>query len=146
MLVAPNINEQLRKKVRLNEDEIKYLQELLSSIENTSIMYQEELSGIWFWSKEYETELRIGFWGKMKLIISRVEFHNRRKGNMTKVFNYLKDFCIKNQIGQIVVQCVLTKEMAMWCEKNNFVSSQSSAYYDDGFIKGDYVYQVTSLI
>lgn len=103
---------------------------------------------LWIHSKEYETELRIVLIGgflpntpKIELKISRALFQNKRVGAMTRVFFYLLNFCRKKDVPRLVVESVLTKEMANWCTKYGFHQDPCTIFLEDG-IGGNYIFDV----
>lgn len=54
------------------------------------------------------------------LTIQRILFKNRHSGGMSKLFLLLQDFCKSNNLNKIVVQSVLTLDIASWCLKHGF--------------------------
>lgn len=97
---------------------------------------------LWFKSKDQETELRLLLMPSMKLIVSRVAFKNKRRGTMTIVSQKLENYCIEKNIPELVVQSVLTKEMASFCLKNGFESVIESGIDTGEFFSGDYLKKI----
>ena len=65
--------------------EIAEIKELLEAKDHCKVIPQKSFNTIWFRGDNGETELRLNFLGNLKLIVSRVCFHNRRQGTMTAV-------------------------------------------------------------
>jgi len=73
-----------------------------------------------------ELMLRYGRTSENALVVSRVQFINRRKGKMTELYRILKLIQSKYETGKIVIESVETEEMRNWCQKNGFVENQFS--------------------
>lgn len=102
-----------------------------------------------FWLNDYNgNELRILFLENIQLTVSRVSFQNKRKGTMTKILKELIVFCQKNNINKIIIQSVLTLEMANFCLKNNFKKTdymfliESETNPENKFYSGDYLLEI----
>lgn len=125
-------------KICFSDKEIAEVQELLHRSEGVPVRAEQELSGVWFHSDNWESELRITFLSTFRLTVSRVCFIHRRRGTMTEIGTYLEAFCRTHQIPELVIQCVETPEMAQWCNKNGFSPIPSASMVFDGIIMGDY--------
>ena len=122
-----------------SENDKQNLITLLESREHVKIFCHDEFNGIWLYSEDFTTELRLLLLGNIRLTISRVCFQNQRQGTMTAVIEYLYDFCRQHDIETILIQSVLTKEMVAWCCKNEFRPSLTSSFTNNqGIILGDY--------
>lgn len=97
---------------------------------------------LWFQSKDQETELRLLLMPDMRLTVFRVKFRNRRKGTMTFISQKLKSYCVEKDIPELVVQSVLTKEMAASCIKNGFKPCITSGIDTGEFFSGDYIKKI----
>ena len=134
-------------KIKFTDKDIEILQDMIEKAERTKMTCRRELSGIWLESKNYDipvTELRLLILSNIQVTVSRVCFKNTRHGTMTSVFEFLKDFCVKNNINQIIIQCVLTKEMADWCMTHGFNPIKSSSIELHGIVIGDYAFPVNT--
>ena len=134
-------------KIKFTDKDIEILQDMIEKAERTKMTCRRELSGIWLESKNYDipvTELRLLILSNIQVTVSRVCFKNTRHGTMTSVFEFLKDFCVKNNINQIIIQCVLTKEMADWCMTHGFNPIKSSSLELHGIVIGDYAFPVNT--
>ena len=80
-----------------------------------------------------ELMLRYNSGSEKMLVVARVEFVHKRKGKMTELYRILKRIQRKYHTGPIMIECVLTEEMKMWCLKNKFK--------EDEFAKGNYIQQ-----
>lgn len=118
--------------------EIANIQSMLQCREGVPIQIEKELSGFWFHSDNWESELRIIFLSTFRLTVSRVCFIRRRRGTMTEIGASLEAFCRTHQILELVIQCVETPEMVNWCIKNGFSPIPSASMIFDGVILGDY--------
>lgn len=72
--------------------------------------------------------------GKMlnSVVVARVQFLNRRKGMMTKLYELLeKHVNDMKDLDSIRIESVVTPEMEAWCIKNGFTNSKYNAgnYY-----------------
>lgn len=121
-----------------SKKEAEALRELLEEAEGTPVQYTPGLREIWYRGENTEMELRILFLFNFKITVSRVCFTRRRKGTMTKVFDFLMDFCRNKQIEKIVVQSVETPEMAAWCLKNGLIPDIASSFFMENYYIGDY--------
>ncbi len=68
----------------------------------------------------HESELMLRY-GMSELVVARIQFAHRRKGNMTKLFEVLKHIKRSYHLDKIVIECVQTNEMREWCKKNKFI-------------------------
>ena len=96
------------------------------------------MSGVWFHSDDWSMELRLLLLMNFRLTVSRVCFIRRRQGTMTKVMNFLENYCKKHDIQELRIQSVLTKEMVGWCQKNDFSPDENAALQTGDFVIGDY--------
>lgn len=131
--------------IKFTDEDIEILQDMIGKAERTKMTCRRELSGIWLESKNHDipvTELRLLILSNIQVTVSRVCFKNERQGTMTSVFEFLKDFCVKNNINQIIIQSVLTKKMADWCMTHGFNPMNASAIKLNGITIGDYVFVI----
>ena len=85
------------------------------------------ISGIY---NQQKNELMLRYSGRdEELVIARVCFINKRKGNMTELLSILKRMQEKYNTGDIVIESVMTQEMEEWCHKNGFVRKGTSKDY-----------------
>jgi len=87
----------------LTEEEIAEIKELLETKDHCKVIPQKSFNTIWFRGDNGETELRLNFLGNLKLIVSRVCFHNRRQGTMTTVMQLLDKYCKKYGIVKLCI-------------------------------------------
>ena len=127
-----------QKQLRFSEEDIAQMLQLLEACEGTKIYCKREINGIWLHTKNYDTELRLLLLMNFRLTVSRVLFVHRRQGTMTKIMAFLEKFCKEHNIPEIVIQSVETKEMASWCQKNNFQPNPSASMQIKDLIIGDY--------
>lgn len=133
--------------IKFTDEDIEILQDMIEKADRIKLTCRRELSGIWLKSKSYKepvTELRLLILSNIQVTVSRVCFKNTRHGTMTGIFEFLKDFCIRNNINQIIIQSVLTKEMANWCIKHGFNPIKSSSIELHGIVIGDYAFPVNT--
>ena len=133
--------------IKFTDEDIEILQDMIEKADRTKMTCRRELSGIWLESKNYDipvTELRLLILSNIQVTVSRVCFKNTRHGTMTNVFEFLKAFCVKNNINQIIIQSVLTKEMADWCMTHGFNPIKSSSIELHGIVIGDYAFPVNT--
>ena len=57
------------------------------------------------------------------LVIASVQFIHRRAGNMSALFDILKQIRRAYSTGPIIIESVLSAEMVSWCRKNGFVTT-----------------------
>lgn len=130
-------------KLCFSDSDILKLQKFLETREQTPIACHREISGIWLQAQGQETELRLLLMGDIQLIISRVCLVNKRRGTMTAILDQLVSFCREHRIKRLVVQCVLTAEMAAWCKKMGFTPAPYASFAVNGVIYGDYFQDVS---
>ena len=94
-----------------------------------------------FASEDGETELGLTAMCD-QLVVSRVLFRRRRQGTLTTLLPKLTEICKAHQLNQIVIQSVLTPEMAKWCIKNGFSPHKYHSYSTYAGIIGDYLLDV----
>lgn len=74
-------------------------------------------------------ELSIRF-TKDIIVVKNVEFVHKRRGYMTKVYEYLIELAQKYQIPQIEIESVVSDEMENWCRKYGFEKKYDCYYID----------------
>ena len=131
-------------EVTFDDNTVQQLHRLLEAMDGCNYNIDYENHGIWLTAKEEEAELRLHTLSNIKLTVSRVCFHHKRAGIMTAVFEILKSFCRQNSVGKIVIESVLTQEMSSWCEKNGFVPDPYSSMQYQGYITGNWNYDVNT--
>lgn len=129
-------------KVMFSAAEQEELRLLLEKQEGIPIQWKQEMSGVWYHSENWESELRILFLANFRVTVSRVCFIRKRVGTMTRVEEFLEQFCRRHGIPEILVQSVETKEMAAWCIKNGFTASPVASFELDGVKLGDYIKKI----
>lgn len=129
-------------KSTFSDDEVSELIALLKEKEKTEIACIPQIMGIWLHDSSWHTELRLLVLPRMKLTVSRVCFQNRRQGIMTEVLKWMKRYCRKHSISRICIQCVETKEMANFCNKNGFAPEPTASFEMNGIVFGDYVLNI----
>lgn len=125
--------------VKFNDRDIKELAAIIDEKDHVCVDAHMELSGIWLYSPNEETELRLLTLGDFQVTVSRVCFSHRRAGCMTAIFGWLKNFCKRNGIHRILIQSVQTREMANWCIKNGFQPDKNASMQIDGVVIGNYL-------
>lgn len=123
----------------LTEEEIAEIKELLETKDHCKVIPQKSFNTIWFHGDNGETELRLNFLGNLKLIVSRVCFHNRRQGTMTAVVQLLDKYCKKYGIVKLCIQSVETKEMSDFCKKWDIKPDPYASFQINGFMAGDHI-------
>lgn len=118
--------------------DFKKIIEIIEDCEDTKLDVNMSVAGnnIFMMSSEQETELYIKK-SLDSIIISRVNFKNKRKGIMTKVLNELINLTKYYGYNKIIVESVLTEEMSKFCIKNNFIQKPNYFGEFDGYM-GDY--------
>jgi len=98
------------------------LQKLLTEKENCEFDILDNFNKKDFLGKNYVSRLRVqvSCTTPPSFIISVVQLVNQRQGTMTKIFEIVKTFCLRNGINTIIVQSVVTEEMTQWCQKHGF--------------------------
>ena len=124
-------------KVPLTNDEIQKIKTIIDTKNNCESTISINFNTIWFY--DGEVELRLNFLSK--LIVSRVNFTNKRQEIMSEILKVLKDICNKYNIEEICIQSVLTKEMQNFCNKNGFVPDSYTILNDD-VLCGDYLLKI----
>lgn len=70
--------------------------------------------------KDNQLLLRYNYSEENMLVVARVEFVHKRKGNMTKFYEILRKIQQKYHTGPIMIENVSSEEMEAWCFKNKF--------------------------
>lgn len=119
---------------------IQSIKQIIEEKNQCSLNIQKTFST--YWLRDFAAnELRISRLQDFEIIISRVEFENKRAGTMTEVMKVLTNYCQKEHIGQICVQSVATYEMMQFCMKNKIKPKQENIWIND-ILAGDYVLEI----
>lgn len=78
---------------------------------------------------ESENQLMLRYQYDNSLTVAVVSFANKRQGNMTKLFEYLKNIKEDYDLKKIVVENTNSESIKAWCIKNNFVESNDKKNY-----------------
>lgn len=121
--------------------EISDFKEIINTIqevEGVELNVTKSIMGnnIYMFSMEQETELYIKK-SLNNIIISKVNFKNKRQGLMTKILNELIKITKDYDYDTIMVESVLTKEMSNFCLKHNFIQKPNYFGEYDSYL-GDY--------
>lgn len=131
--------------IQFDDDFQEHIASIIAEGDRCSIEIVQTEHGIghtlWFRGPD-KTELRLLLLGTLRLSISRVEFKNKSQGTMQKILEVLIEFCKNKKIQMIVIQSVVTKEMASFCLKNGFIPDTYRSIFSDGYTAGDYYYQL----
>lgn len=119
---------------------INNIKDIIEQKQNCKLQLNKTFNTYWIIDKN--NEFRISSIGKYQIVISRVEFQNKRLGTMTAIINLLKEYCSKEHIPQICIQSVETKEMMNWCIKNNFIPNENAIIFINDLILGDYLFNI----
>lgn len=111
---------------------------LIQEVEKVELNVNKSIMGnnIYMCSMEQETELYIKK-SLNSLIISKVNFKNKRQGLMTKILKELIKITKEYGYDTIMVESVLTKEMSHFCLKHNFIQKPNYFGECDSYL-GDY--------
>lgn len=129
-------------EIPLTDMEINEIQKIIETKDQCKIDIQKTFNTIWFRGDNDETELRLNFLGNMKLIVSRVCFHNKRQGTMEAILHLLEEYCKKYHIKKICIQSVVTKEMDNFCKKWNLLPDPNASFMFDDFVGGDHIKEI----
>lgn len=127
-------------KYEISVEIINNIKDIIEQKQNCKLQLNKTFNTYWLIDKN--NEFRISSIGKYQIVISRVEFQNKRLGTMTSIINLLKKYCAKEHILQICIQSVETKEMMNWCIKNNFIPNENAIIKINDLILGDYLFNI----
>ena len=82
-------------QICFSNKEIADIQATLQRREGVPMQVEKELSGFWFHSDNWESELRVTFLSTFRLTVSRVCFIYRRRGTMTEIGAPLEAFAAR---------------------------------------------------
>lgn len=106
---------------------------------------QETSQMVWLKDAADTTEFRYAIL-KDRVVVSRVNFKNRRSGCMHVCFELLKSFACKLNYNIIVIQAVQTYAMQQWCLANDFEPDDNTFMITDEsgheVVVGDYDFTV----
>lgn len=106
---------------------------------------QETSQMVWLKDAADTTEFRYAIL-KDRVVVSRVNFKNRRSGCMHVCFELLKSFACKLNYNIIVIQAVQTYAMQQWCLANGFEPDDNTFMITDEsgheVVVGDYDFTV----
>lgn len=118
------------------------IKKILETKEHVRIQIFDLGREAWFYGEGGVTELRLLLSRNDKqLIISRVFLIQKRQGTMTEILEILKSYCKQEEIPEIIVRRVLTKDMENFCRKHGFsfvLSSNPDQITMSSVLIGDY--------
>ncbi len=109
----------LERKLRYREELKDSLMYEIAKRNDCELECQETFQTVWLKDATYTTEFRYAILGD-RIVVSRVNFKNRRSGCMRVCFELLKSFACKLNYRIIEIQSVETYEMQQWCLVNDF--------------------------
>lgn len=137
--------ELLERKLRYRK-ELKYaLMYEIMKHNDCELKCSETFQAVWLKDVADTTEFRYVIL-KDRIVVSRVNFKNRRSGCMRACFELLKSFSCKLDYDIIVIQSVQTYAMQQWCLANGFEPDDNTFMIMDGsgheVVAGDYDFAV----
>ena len=127
--------------LEFTDEQIQRIKFVIDQKDETDCAINRSFNTVWL--ADNETEFRFGFLGRYKLVISRVCFAHRRQGILSDILGILKSICLENDVHNITMQSVETKEMIAFCVKNGFIPDKYSTFQDEeGDIYGDYILKI----
>jgi len=129
-------------RIEIKEEDFEGLKDILVKGENNDInvVVNRHFNTIWFMGIDemQETDLYIKSIYSKYLVISRIMFDNTHCGIGTKVFNWLKEYCIEKGYAGIEVESTCTKEINNFCDKFKFEKVPNIGFYEHGIFWGNY--------
>jgi hypothetical protein len=131
-------------RIKLDQEELNTIKEILeeNSGEKMKVIYDKIKEGLWY-RCNYETELYIVSYLPKSLVIKRIELSHERKGDGTKIINFLTKYAIKHGYEKLIVECVSTKAMDSLCKKLYFQPDIYTGEYMDDIFFGNYFLPLT---
>lgn len=138
------------EKISLTDENLNQLAQIIEAGEKCNTRWYRFYMNVVEFRGDTETDygttlrFRMSFLGQIALIISNVSFENKRHGTMNKVLEFLIQKCKENNVPKIIVQCVLTEEMASFCLKHGFKPNTNTCIWRKGthvlkeYLSGDY--------
>lgn len=80
-------------------------------------------------SGENINELMLRF-GDRRLVVARIEFVNKRVGNMEKLYEKLKGIQKYYSLQPIEMEACETEEMQAWCKKHGFIEKEFNCFVE----------------
>ena len=133
------------ENVLLSDEELNQLAQIIEAGEKCNTQWNRFYMSVVEFRGDTETDyattlrLRISFLGQIALIISNVSFENTRHGTMSKVLEFFIQKCKENNVPKIIIQCVLSEEMASFCLKHGFVPNTNTCIMKNGTILKEYL-------
>lgn len=133
------------ENVLLSDEELNQLAQIIEAGEKCNTQWNRFYMSVVEFRGDTETDyattlrLRISFLGQIAPIISNVSFENKRHGTMSKVLEFFIQKCKENNVPKIIIQCVLSEEMASFCLKHGFVPNTNTCIMKNGTILKEYL-------
>lgn len=133
------------ENVLLSDEELNQLAQIIEAGEKCNTQWNRFYMSVVEFRGDTETDyattlrLRMSFLGQIALIISNVSFENKRHGTMSKVLEFFIQKCKENNVPKIIIQCVLSEEMASFCLKHGFVPNTNTCIMKNGTILKEYL-------
>lgn len=131
MIIWNNLQERRKNgKNFLTDENLNQLAQIIEAGEKCNTQWNRSHISVVEFHGDTKTDfgttlqLRISCLGRIALIISNVSLKNKHCGTMSKILEFLIQKCKENNVPKIIVQYVLTEEMASFCLKE--------------FLSGDY--------
>ena len=124
-----------------SEEDLSPIIDIIEKAEKTklNVTYSPFKNNVMLSAHEQETELYLKL-SYNNIIISRVQFKNKRQGTMTRLLKEIILIAHKKEIKSVLVESVLTKEMSSFCIKNGFIRQVN--YFDEGSYYGNYLLEL----
>ncbi len=142
---AKDSAELLERKLRYREELKDALIREIAKHNDCELECQETSQMVWLKNAAVTTEFKYAIL-KDRVVVSCVNFKNRRSGCMRACFELLKSFACKLNYDIIVIQSVQTYAMQQWCLANGFEPDDITFMIIDGsgheVVAGDYDFTV----
>lgn len=133
-------------KILFSNEELTKMTQIIEAREDSKIQWSRCYNSVVeFYAEDCtETRFRMSFLSQIALIITNVSFENKRCGTMSELLDFLIQRCKEHEIQKIIIQCVMTEEMASFCLKHGFLPNTNTGVMRKGthvlkeYLSGDY--------
>lgn len=132
-------------QVIFTEGDIKALKNIIKADGPSDLTSRKEMDGIVLTLRDYchDKTLELLILNQIAITIMNMRLEQTR--TMDKIFEFLKDFCVRNHIRYIMVKSAKTREMADWYLTHGFQPVITKSLVQEDKILGEYRFDMTNI-
>lgn len=132
-------------QVIFTEGDIKALKNIIKADGPSDLTSRKEMDGIVLTLRDYCHDKTLELLILNQIAITIMNMRLKQTRTMDKIFEFLKDFCVRNHIRYIMVKSAKTRKMADWCINHKFQPVITESLVPEDKILGEYRFDMKDI-